>query len=44
MNEDKIKLFVNSHKETVPDDGFGARLLHTLDVLPQPKPELADRN
>ncbi|HET9571808.1 MAG TPA: DUF5056 domain-containing protein [Bacteroidales bacterium] len=38
MKEDNIKVFFTKHKETVPDDGFNARLLNTLIVLPQPRP------
>ena len=38
MKEDNVKTFLNSHKETLPEDGFNARLLNTLDCLPQPNP------
>ncbi len=38
MKEDKVKAFLNSHKETLPEDGFNARLFNTLDCLPQPRP------
>lgn len=37
MKEDNVKAFLNSHKETLPEDGFNARLFNTLDFLPQPK-------
>jgi len=37
MKEDPIKTFLSSHKETLPEDGFNARLFNTLDYLPQPK-------
>lgn len=33
-----MKAFLTSHKETLPEDGFNARLLNTLDCLPQPNP------
>lgn len=39
MQEDKIKDFLNQHKETISGDGFNARLFNTLNYLPQPKPQ-----
>ena len=38
MKEDNVKTFLSSHKETLPEDGFNARLFNTLDCLPQPRP------
>jgi hypothetical protein len=37
MKEDNIQHFFNQHKETIPGEGFNARLFNTLDVLPQPR-------
>lgn len=37
MKEDNVKAFLSSHKETLPEDGFNARLFSTLNYLPQPK-------
>ena len=37
MKEDNVKAFLNSHKETLPEDGFNTRLFNTLDCLPQPR-------
>jgi hypothetical protein len=37
MKEDNIKVFINNHKQAIPDDGFTTHLFNTLDVLPQPK-------
>ena len=38
MKEDNVETFLNSHKKTLPEDGFNARLFNTLDCLPQPRP------
>lgn len=38
MKEDNVKAFLSSHKETLPEDGFNARLFNTLNYLPQPFP------
>ena len=42
MKEDNVKAFLNSHKETLPEDGFNTRLFNTLDCLPQPRPAKID--
>jgi hypothetical protein len=37
MKKDNVSMFLNEHKQSIPEDGFNTRLLNTLDALPQPR-------